>query len=290
MLAPLRPAISYAERGALRAELTVHGPPHELHSGTFGGAVHNPLQVLCELIASLHDPQGRVAISGFYDDVLACDLEERASMARAGPSDASLLRSAGVARGWGEQGFSAYERTTIRPALVVNGIVGGHTGSVGKSIIPARAVAKLGFRLVPHQHPARVARLLREHVEHHAPPTMRTTLRTYAGAEPAFMDLLHPVMQAAAQAYERGFGARPVFLRSGGTLPVVSTLQQWLGLPVVLMGFGLPQDNIHAPNESLHLPTFARAVDTSIHFLSLAAHALAGQDHNVATSRRKEIV
>jgi acetylornithine deacetylase/succinyl-diaminopimelate desuccinylase-like protein len=151
MLAPDRPAISYAQRGGLRAELEVKGPPHELHSGNFGGAVHNPLQALCEMIARLHDAHGRIAIPGFYDDVRRWSEKERAFMARTGPGDEEILQDAGVKQGWGESEFSLYERTTIRPALTLNGMVGGHYGPGAKSIVPARAIAKLSFRLVPDQ-------------------------------------------------------------------------------------------------------------------------------------------
>jgi acetylornithine deacetylase/succinyl-diaminopimelate desuccinylase-like protein len=271
MLAPDRPAISYAQRGGLRAELAVKGPPHDLHSGNFGGAVHNPLQALCEMIARLHDPHGRVAIPGFYDDVRRWDGQERAFMERTGPTDEQILQDAKVERGWGESGFNLYERTTIRPALTVNGMAGGHQGPGAKSIIPAQAIAKLSFRLVPDQDPRKVARLFREHIKRITPPAVRSSVRMFSAIEPALVDRNHPAVRAAALAYQRGFGASPVFLRSGGSIPVVNTFQKILGIPAVLMGFGLPEDHIHSPNENFHLPNFYNAIATSIWYLAIAA-------------------
>jgi acetylornithine deacetylase/succinyl-diaminopimelate desuccinylase-like protein len=271
MLAPDRPAISYAQRGGLRAEVEVEGPPHELHSGNFGGAVHNPLQALCEMIARLHDAHGRVAIPGFYDDVRSWGEKERAFMSRSGPGDKEILQDAGVEQGWGESGFGLYERTTIRPALTLNGMAGGHYGQGAKGIIPARAIAKLSFRLVPDQRPERVAQLFREHIGRITPSTVRSSVRTFSAIEPALVDRNHPAVRAAAVAYKKGFGAAPVFIRSGGSIPVVNTFQKILGIPAVLMGFGLPDDHIHGPNEKFHLPNFYKAIATSIWYLALAA-------------------
>jgi len=271
MLAPDRPAISYAQRGGLRAELKIKGPPHELHSGNFGGAVLNPLQALCEMIARLHDAHGRVAIPGFYDDVRRWGQEERAFMERTGPTDEQILQDAKIEQGWGESGFSLYERTTIRPALTLNGIVGGHQGPGAKSIIPARALAKLSFRLVPNQDPQKIAQLFRDHIERITPPAVRSSVRTFSAIKPALVERNHLAVRAAAFAYKKGFGALPVFLRSGGSIPVVTTFQEILRCPAVLMGFGLPDDHIHGPNEKFHLPNFYKAIVTSIWYLAVAA-------------------
>jgi acetylornithine deacetylase/succinyl-diaminopimelate desuccinylase-like protein len=271
MLAPDRPAISYAQRGGLRAELEVNGPPQDLHSGNFGGAVHNPLQALCEIIAQLHDAQGRVAIPGFYDDVRRWSEEERAFMARTGPTDEQILQDADLERGWGESGFSLYERTTIRPALTLNGMAGGHHGPGAKSIIPARAIAKLSFRLVPDQDPQNIGQLFRDHIERTTPADVYCSVRTFSPIEPALMDRNHPAVRAAAFAYKKGFGSAAVFVRSGGSIPVVHTFQKTLGIPAVLMGFGLPDDHIHAPNEKFHLPNFYNAIATSIWYLAAVA-------------------
>ena len=270
MLAPDQPVIGYAQRGGLRAELRVKGPPHDLHSGNFGGAVHNPLQALCEIIAGLHDANGRIAIPGFYADVRRWDDKERAFMMRTGPTDERILKDAGLELGWGEAGLNLYERTTIRPALTVNGIGGGHQGPGAKSIIPAQAMAKLSFRLVPDQDPKRVARLFREHIAHITPPAVRSSVRVFSPIEPALVDRNHPAVRAAALAYQKGFGASPVFLRSGGSIPVVNTFQKILKIPAVLMGFGLPDDHIHGPNEKFHLPNFYNAIATSIWYFAIA--------------------
>jgi acetylornithine deacetylase/succinyl-diaminopimelate desuccinylase-like protein len=285
MLAPDRPAISYAQRGGVRAELEVSGPPQELHSGSFGGAVLNPLQALCEMIARLHDAQGRVAIPGFYDDVREWSEKERDFMARSGPTDEDILRDAKVERGWGEPGFSLYERTTIRPALTLNGIAGGHRGPGGKGIIPAKAIAKMSFRLVPDQDPQKIAQLFRDHIERITPAPAHSSVRTYSPIEPALVNRNHPAIKAAAVAYKKGFGALPVFIRSGGSIPVVNTFQKVLGVPAVLMGFGLPDDHIHGPNEKLNLPNFHKAIATSIWYLAAAAK-LRGSEINTRTMRR----
>jgi acetylornithine deacetylase/succinyl-diaminopimelate desuccinylase-like protein len=271
MLAPDRPAISYAQRGGLRAEVEITGPPHELHSGAFGGAIHNPVLALCDIISGLHDDQGRVTIPDFYDDVRVWGEKERAFMARSGPSDEEILRDAKVMQGWGEEGYSLYERTTMRPDLGVNGIVGGHAGPGVKGVIPTRALAKVSFRLVPDQDPQRVAQLFREHIARVTPPTVRSMVRTMSPVHPALVNRKHPAVQAAALAYKRGFGASPVFVRSGGSIPVVNTFQEILGIPAVLMGFGLPDDHIHGPNEKFNLPIFYKAIETSIWYLALAS-------------------
>jgi acetylornithine deacetylase/succinyl-diaminopimelate desuccinylase-like protein len=268
ILGPRRPALTYALRGALGLELDVAGPAADLHSGIFGGTAPNPLEALASIVGSLHDRCGRVAVDGFYDTVRDVPAAERAQLARNGPSDAALRAAARAPGLVGEPGYSAYERTTIRPSLSVNGIVGGYTGSGSKAIVPARAHAKLGCRLVADQQPEEIERLLRRHVARVAPPGVTVTLRRGMTAKPVVVDRSHPAIRAALRAYERGFGAPPVLLRSGGTVPVVGLLRELLGIPVVPMGFGLPGDGIHGPNERMHLPTLARATDTCIWFLS----------------------
>jgi acetylornithine deacetylase/succinyl-diaminopimelate desuccinylase-like protein len=277
MLAPDRPAIGYAQRGNLRLEVEVQGPPHDLHSGNFGGAIHNPLQALCEMLARLHDSRGRIAIPGIYDPVRVWSPKERRYMARTGPSNSAILKNAHVSKGWGEPGYTLYERTTLRPALTLNGITGGYQGAGGKAIIPSRALAKLSMRLVPDQEPAHIARLFREHIARITPPSVRSRVHVISGARPALLDRHHPYMRAASFAYRKGFGHAPVFVRSGGTIPVVSTFQKMLGIPTVLMGFGLPGDQIHAPNEKFHLPNFYNGIATSIWFLAAIAAQSGGR-------------
>jgi acetylornithine deacetylase/succinyl-diaminopimelate desuccinylase-like protein len=250
---PDRPAITYALRGGLSVELEAQGPRRELHSGVFGGAVYNPLQALCEILARLHNRQSRIDIPGFYDRVRQWDAREREYMQEVGPTDARILREAGALRAWGEFGYSIYERTTIRPALTVSGIVGGYQGTGVKAAIPARAVAKLNFRLVPDQDPFEIERLFRDHVTRITPEGVQTCVRTLMRAKPALVDRTHPAIVAAARAYHQAFGAPAVFLRNGGTIPVVNLIHEALDTPVVLMGFGLPDDHIHGPNEKFHL-------------------------------------
>jgi acetylornithine deacetylase/succinyl-diaminopimelate desuccinylase-like protein len=264
---PNRPAITYALRGGLSLELEVTGPQRDLHSGLFGGAIHNPLQALCEIVARLHDDAGGVAIPGFYDRVRAWSGEEREYMRRAGPPDDQLLRDARAEQPWGEPGYSLYERTTIRPALTVNGLSGGYQGPGGKGVIPARALAKLSFRLVPDQDPREIERLVRRQVERICPPTVKARLRTLSHSNFALVDRSHPSLQAAMLAYKRGFGKAPRFLRCGGTIPIVNTIHEELGIPTVLMGFALPDDRIHGPDEKFYLPNLFRGIATSVWFL-----------------------
>ena len=268
MLGPDLPALTYGLRGGLSLELEVKGPGHDLHSGNFGGAIHNPLQVVCEIIASLHDREGRVTVPGFYDRVRKWGNRERLYMRKTGPTNEKILSDAKDARGWGERGDTLYERTTIRPALTLNGIIGGYRGEGSKAVIPSRALVKINIRLVPDQDPREIEALVRKHIASITPPTVHSSLRTMLATHPAVVNRNHPAMRAASRAYVRGFGRAPVFLRSGGTIPVVKMFQSTLGMPTVLMGFALPDDRIHAPNEKFHLPNFYKGIVTCISFLA----------------------
>jgi len=271
MLGPGRPAIGYAQRGNLRFEVEVRGPHQDLHSGNFGGVVHNPVQALCDILSGLHDSDGRVTIPGFYDTVRTWSDQEREYMARTGPKDADLLSQAGLSKEWGESGYTLYERITVRPALTINGISGGYQGPGIKTIIPSRALAKLSIRIVPDQDPREIVQQLRDHIARVTPPTVSSSVRTLAVSRPALVNRNHPALKAAAFAYKKGFGSWPVFLRSGGSVPAASIFQTELGTPTVLMGFALPDDHIHAPNEKFHLPNFFQGIETAIWYLSAAA-------------------
>jgi acetylornithine deacetylase/succinyl-diaminopimelate desuccinylase-like protein len=273
ILGPERPAITYSLRGTLSGEIEISALGHDVHSGAFGGSVPNPIEIIARVLADLHDRDGRIAINGFYDDVLDVSPAERSFMAGQGPSDATLTRNASAEAPWGEPGFTLYERTTIRPSLSVNGISGGYQGRGHKGVIPARASAKLSFRLVPKQDPERVEHLVRDHIRRVLPRGVRATMHFGAGTPPAVIDRNLPVMKAASRAYERGFGRAPVFLRSGGTIPVVNDLESVLQAPVVLMGFALPDDGMHAPNEKFHLPQLIRGVATVIAFMEEIANS-----------------
>jgi acetylornithine deacetylase/succinyl-diaminopimelate desuccinylase-like protein len=191
-------------------------------------------------------------------------------MERTGPKDEDILRDADVPRDWGEAGYSLYERVTIRPALTLNGINGGYNGAGVKTVIPARATAKMSIRLVPDQNPREVEQLVRRHIVHATPSSVSVKMKTLGVSNPALVNRNHPALRAAAFAYQKGFGSKPVFLRSGGSVPAASIFQKSLGIPTVLMGFALPDDRIHAPNEKFHLPNFYRGIETSIWYLAAA--------------------
>ena len=274
LLSAEQPALTFGLRGSFSAELEVRGPRTELHSGIFGGAVLNPLQALCELLAGLHDAQGRITLPGFYDDVQPVASAERAYAASHAPPDAQLLREAGVGEGWGEAGYSLYERTTLRPSLSITGLSGGYQGAGTKSIIPAVARAKLSFRLAPGQDPHAVERQLRAYLARHTPPQVLATLTAQLHARPYEVAPGHPAMRAAARAYTTGFEREPVLQRSGGTIPVAVLLEEALGLKTVLMGFGLPDDRKHGPDEFLYLPNFWRGIQTSLAFMREVGRSL----------------
>ncbi len=267
ILSPTQPVIIYGLRGLWAGQLTVTGPRSDLHSGSFGGIVHNPNQALAELLASLHDEQGRITVPGFYDDVRPLTPQERELLARVPYGEEEALAETGVPALYGEPEFTPVERTGARPTLEINGIWGGFTGEGFKTVIPSQAQAKISCRLVPDQTPERVYQLLRDHLEAIAPPTVRVTLEDLGGGLPALVELDVPQMQAAVRAYEESFGATPLFTREGGSIPIVALFQDVLGAPVILMGFGLPDDNLHAPNEKFHLPNFYRGIRASIVFM-----------------------
>jgi len=264
--APDQPSIVYALRGLAYFELTVHGPKKDLHSGFFGGAVHNPAQVLCELIAGMHDAQGRVTLPGFYDAVRELTPDEREALAEAPYSEAEWLEMTGVPSLWGEHGYTVIERVGARPTLEVNGLLSGFTGEGSKTVLPAKAMAKLSMRLVPDQNPAAIESQLRAYLETHVPSTVRYELKEMTHGAGAVMDRQGPAMQAAVAALTEVFGKPPFFKREGGSVPVVAMLQEKMGVDSVMLGFALPDDGIHGPNEKQHLPTFFKGIETYIRF------------------------
>jgi acetylornithine deacetylase/succinyl-diaminopimelate desuccinylase-like protein len=269
ILAPDQPTIVYALRGIAYVEVEVTGPAHDLHSGSYGGAVLNPINALCAMIASLHDGQQRITMPGFYDRVRQVRPEERVELAKAPFDREKWLREAGVSTDWGEAEYSIRERTTIRPTLDVNGIWGGYTEPGVKTVLPGKAFAKISMRLVPDQDPARITQLITGHLKRIAPPGVTVEVRDLNSGKPAIVNRESTAMKAAFAAYEKGFGSKPYLMREGGSIPVVSTLQSELGLDPILMGFGLMDDNLHAPNEKVHLPNLYRGIETSIHFFRL---------------------
>ena len=269
---PDRPALVYGLRGNLRLELEVAGPPRDLHSGLYGGAVHNPVHVLADLIAGLHDAAGRVTLPDFYPDVRPATESERRALAAAGPPPAEFYRDAGVARGFGEEGFSPYERAVIRPAVVVTGVSGGDPRPAGAGIVPARTRANVNVRLAPDQDPDRVTAAFRRYVAARVPPTVRATIRSRGGSGAVLVDPGHPAFRAAAGAVHRAFGVDPVLLRCGGTIPVVGLLRDALGVPTVLFGLTRPTDGQHGPDERFHLADLRRGTAAVAGFLAAAAH------------------
>jgi acetylornithine deacetylase/succinyl-diaminopimelate desuccinylase-like protein len=275
ILAEDLPLINHGTRGMAYLEVELQGPATDLHSGSFGGAVDNPFNVLVRILAQLQDGETRrVLIPGFYDRVAPPDAQEQRLLAQLPISDQVVQMQTGAPAVAGETGYTAAERLSVRPTLDIHGMPGGFTGKGGKTVIPAKAAAKVSMRLVPDQDPAEIAALFERAVKSLAPATVKVTVRTLGLARWSLVDLHAPAIQAAAQAYQAGFQAAPLFMRGGGTLPIVAEFQDTLGAPVVMMGFGLPDDNAHAPNEKLSLACFYRGIETVIHYLALLPEAM----------------
>jgi len=260
------PSIRYGLRGLAYYELHLTGPGRDLHSGQFGGVVHNPAQALAEVIAGMHDADGRVTLPGFYDRVREIDADEKSRLGSVPFDETELLSRAGAPKLWGEPGFSAAERIAARPTLEVNGMVSGYTDPGAKTVIASKAMAKLSMRLVPDQRPEEVTGQLKQYLEQSIPATISWDLVELARARPYLCDPTSPAHVAAIAALESVWKTPPVMSRSGGTVPVTAELQDRLGIPSVLTGFALPDDNVHSPNESLHLPTWYRGIEAVIRF------------------------
>ena len=275
--APGQPAIAHGLRGLAGMEVSVRGPARDLHSGEYGGSVQNPAHALAQLLAGLHTPDGRVAVPGFYDDVLPPTAEERSAVAALPFDEAEFRRETGVPEAFGEPGYTAAERCRIRPTLEINGLWGGFQGEGSKTIIPAEAHAKITCRLVPDQDPRRVLEAVRADLVRRRPPGVRLDVRLGGGSRASLAPADSPYMRAAARALERVFGRAPVFTRMGGSIGIVPAFEAVLGAPVVLMGFSLPDDRIHAPDESLDLGNYdhgQRAI--AAYWLELGAMAPSG--------------
>ena len=273
MVAPDLPTITYALRGLAYFELRVYGPKQDLHSGVFGGTVHNPGQAICELIAGMHDENGAITLPGYYDKVRALTEDERAEIARLPKNEAWYLEHTGAPALWGENEFSPDERVGGRPTLEVNGLFTGYIGEGGKTVLPAYAMAKISCRLVPDQHPDEVYEQLKKYMEENAPKSIRWEIIQMVGSPPSISDRNSPWAKAYLKAAETVWGVRPAFKREGGSVPVVTDFQQTLGIDVVNMGFGLPTDNMHGPNEKLDLPNWYRGIDALIHYFFNLADA-----------------
>ena len=250
------PSICYGLRGLVYFQIDLRGTKSDLHSGSFGGAVANPAFVLANVLAQMKDRGGRVKIPGFYDDVRPLRDEEREQWKRLPFNEKRYAKDLGAPRLFGESGYSTLERVWARPTFEVNGILAGFTGEGAKTVIPAVAMAKVSMRLVPDQDPDKIAKLFEDHVKKTAPKTVEIKVTRMHGGTPWMTEFDNKYVQAAGRAIEKGFGQKPVFNREGGSIPVVATFQEILGLPSVLFGVGLPDENAHAPNEKIDLGNF----------------------------------
>ena len=257
------PSICYGLRGLVYCQIDLRGSATDLHSGSFGGAVANPAFVLAQMIAQMKDRGGHIKVPGFYDDVLALTDEERQAWATLPFNEKQYRKDFGIPKLAGETDYTTLERTWARPTLEVNGLLSGFTGEGAKTVLPAVAMAKISMRLVPNQNPDKIADQFEAFVKKLAPKTVELTFTRMHGGKPWMTAYDNPYVQAAGRAIEKGFGKPPVFTREGGSIPVVSTFQEVLGLPAVLFGVGLPDENAHAPNEKLDLGNFHSGVIAS---------------------------
>jgi acetylornithine deacetylase/succinyl-diaminopimelate desuccinylase-like protein len=266
MLSNDTPSITTGLRGLAYLEVEVTGPNRDLHSGVYGGAVANPINVLCDMIASLQDKDGKVTIPGFYDDVQEVSKEERAQMAAAPFSLDEYKKHLDINEVKGETGYSTLERTSIRPTLDVNGIWGGYTGEGAKTVLPSKAHAKISMRLVPNQKSEKIMALFEAHFKKIAPAYVKVKVSPHHGGEAAVTPTDSIAYKAAAKAMEKTFGKTPIPLRSGGSIPIVTMFEKVLGIKSVLLGFGLDSDAIHSPNEKYGLFNYYKGIETLPYF------------------------
>ena len=266
MIARDIPSITIGLRGLSYWQVEVTGPNRDLHSGLYGGAVANPINVLAKLIAQMTDDKGQITIPGFYDDVKVVSPEERALMAQAPFDKENYMKSIDIAELSGEEGYSTNERTGIRPSFDVCGIWGGYTGEGAKTVLPSKAYAKISTRLVPNQDNKKISVLFKKYFESIAPKTVKVEVTPLHGGQGYVCPIEIPAYKAAEKAYEKVYGRKPVPVRSGGSIPIISSFEEILGVKSVLMGFGLESDAIHSPNESYPVEQFLNGIETIINF------------------------
>jgi acetylornithine deacetylase/succinyl-diaminopimelate desuccinylase-like protein len=266
--APGVPAITYGLRGIAYYELKLMGPRQDLHSGTFGGGVTNPAGALAAMLAALKDADGRIQVPGFYDDVIPLTDVERQQFRDLPFDEANFMRQLAVDATWGETGHTNIERRWARPTCDINGLTSGYQGEGAKTVLPARASAKFSFRLVPNQDPAKISKALKHFLEARVPPGIRMELVDHHGAPGIVVPLDSPYISAAARAIEAGFGRAPVYIREGGSIPIVGTFARELDADVLLLGWGQNDDNTHSPNEKFSLEDYHRAIKASAHLWS----------------------
>ena len=261
------PTLTYALRGLAYLEVEMIGPNRDLHSGSFGGSVANPINKMAQLISELQDKNGRVTIPGFYDDVIKLTKKEKENFKALKFSDKNFAKDLGVGQLEGEKGFTTLERLWARPTLDCNGIIGGFTGKGAKTVIPSKVTAKISMRLVPDQNPNKIAKLFERHLKKIAPKSVKIKVINLHGAYPSLTAVDNPANVAAAKAMSRAFGKETVFMREGGSIPIVTEFSKRLKSPVVLMGLGLNSENLHSPNEHFDLNHFELGIISSAYFM-----------------------
>lgn len=266
MMAADKPTITTGLRGLAYFELRVYGPDKDLHSGLFGGTIHNPAQALIELVAGMHDKNGKVTLPGFYDKVRKLSKKEREEFKRLPVSSKELIKMTGVPALWGEPQFIPAERTGARPTLEVNGLLSGFTGQGSKTVLPAWAMAKISCRLVPDQTPEETFKQMKAYLKKNAPKTIKWELINLHNAGAAITDSNSAGVQALSKALQTVWGRKPYLRREGGSIGSVVLLQKYVGADSLLTGFGLPDDNVHSPNERMHLPTWYKGIEALTHF------------------------
>jgi acetylornithine deacetylase/succinyl-diaminopimelate desuccinylase-like protein len=258
MPTPKHPALTYALRGIVSFEITLHGPNRDLHSGIFGGTVDNPAMALCQLLGKLRDKNGKVAIPGFYDDVESLSAYERKQFKRLPFKERDYQKFLGVPKLFGERGFTPIEQRSARPTFEINGLTSGYQGDGSKTIVPAWARAKITSRLVPNQSSAKIVKLVQQHLKTLCPPSVRIDIKAGHGAEPYLVAPTSPRAQAALQALKTAFECEPVLMREGGSIPIVNDFKRILKADSLMLGLALPDDNPHSPNEKFDLGNFAK--------------------------------
>jgi acetylornithine deacetylase/succinyl-diaminopimelate desuccinylase-like protein len=267
LYAPGIPTLTYGLRGLTYLEVEVEGPNRDLHSGGYGGAVANPINIMSEMISKLHDKNGKIKIPGFYDDVLKLTKQEKENFKKLKFSEKEFAKSIGVKELKGEKGFSTLERLWIRPTLDCNGIIGGFTGKGAKTVLPSKVTTKISMRLVPDQNPKKISRLFTKYIKGIAPKSVKVKVTDLHGGEPSLTPLNSKASAAAAKAMEETFGKKTVFIREGGSIPIVADFSRILKAHVVLMGMGLNSENLHSPNEHFDLNHFELGIMSSANFL-----------------------
>jgi len=269
MFAEDTPSITYGLRGLAYMEVEVKGPKRDLHSGVYGGAVENPLIVLCEIVAQLKDKNGVIQIPGFYEDVVDLTPEDRKAFSDLPFDEEAYKEELGLKALHGEMGYSTLERASARPTLDLNGIWGGYTGEGAKTVLPAKANAKISMRLVPNQDPNKIERLFTDYVHSLAPETVDVNVISHHGGHPSVTDLTFYGLNAASDAFKKVYGKEPLYTREGGSIPIVADFKKILGAESILMGFGLDSNAIHSPNEHFLEKDFYRGIETSAHFFNI---------------------